>query len=115
MNVNPILKEILSGNITKTNRLIKARIIFVGRKVSPKPIKEEEMQWNNSDGKEEYNNQYKNHRNISKTQSERNVEKLKEREIPRIEHKYRVKKKKRLNVVIEELKQRLQAKVTKIK
>ena len=77
MNVNPILKEILSGNITKTNRLIKAQIIFVGRKVSPKPIKEEEMQWNNSDGKEEYNNQYKNHRNISKTQSERNVEKLK--------------------------------------
>ena len=37
MKVNAILKEIKSDNITKTNRFIKACVIFVGRKVGLKP------------------------------------------------------------------------------
>ena len=38
MKVNAILKEIKSDNITETsNRLIKACVIFVGRKVALKP------------------------------------------------------------------------------
>ena len=47
MKVNAILKEIKSENITETNRLIKACVIFVGRKVGLKsnqrrgnPVKE---------------------------------------------------------------------------
>ena len=47
MKVNAILKEIKSENITDTNRLIKAWVIFVGRKVGLKsnqrrgnPVKE---------------------------------------------------------------------------
>ena len=37
MKVNAVLREIKSDNITKTNRLIKACVIFVGRKVGIKP------------------------------------------------------------------------------
>ena len=37
MKVNAILKEIKSDNITETNRLIKASVIFVGRNVGLKP------------------------------------------------------------------------------
>ena len=37
MKVNAILKEIKSDNITGTNKLIKAFVIFVGRKVGLKP------------------------------------------------------------------------------
>ena len=36
MNVNVILKEVKSDNLTETNRLIKACDIFVGRKVGLK-------------------------------------------------------------------------------
>ena len=36
-NVNTILKEIKSDNITKTNRLIKACVILEGRNVGLKP------------------------------------------------------------------------------
>ena len=36
MKVNAILKEVKSDNITETNRLIKACVIFVGRKVGLK-------------------------------------------------------------------------------
>ena len=37
MKVNTIMKEIKSGNFTETNRLVKACVIFVGRKVDLKP------------------------------------------------------------------------------
>ena len=37
MKVNAILKEIKSDNIIGTNKLIKACVIFVGRKVGLKP------------------------------------------------------------------------------
>ena len=37
MKVNAVLREIKSDNITKTNRLTKACVIFVGRKVCVKP------------------------------------------------------------------------------
>ena len=37
MKVNAIMKEIKSGNFTETNRLVKACVIFVGRKVDLKP------------------------------------------------------------------------------
>ena len=37
MKVNAVLREIKSDNIIKTNRLIKACVIFVGRKVGIKP------------------------------------------------------------------------------
>ena len=55
MEKNAILKEIKSDYITETNRLIRACVIFVGRKVSLKPTQEEEMQWKNTGGKEEEN------------------------------------------------------------
>ena len=37
MKVNAIMKEIKSGSFTETNRLVKACVIFVGRKVDLKP------------------------------------------------------------------------------
>ena len=37
MKVNAIMKDIKSGNFTETNRLVKACVIFVGRKVDLKP------------------------------------------------------------------------------
>ena len=37
MKVNANMKEVKSDNITETNRLIKACVIFVGRKVALKP------------------------------------------------------------------------------
>ena len=37
MKVNAIMKEIKSGNFTETNRLVKACVILVGRKVDLKP------------------------------------------------------------------------------
>ena len=37
MKVNANMKEVKSDNITETNRLIKACVIFVGRKVGLKP------------------------------------------------------------------------------
>ena len=37
MKVNAFLKEIISGNITETNRLTRACVIFVGKKVGLKP------------------------------------------------------------------------------
>ena len=37
MKVNAFLKEIISDNITETNRLTRACVIFVGKKVGLKP------------------------------------------------------------------------------
>ena len=37
MKVNAFLTEIKSGNITETNRLIRACVTFVGKKVGLKP------------------------------------------------------------------------------
>ena len=72
------------------------------------------MQRKNPNRKEEYNSQYKSYGKVLISQSERNVEKSKgKRNYKVIEHKYRIKKK-GLTVVLEELKQRIQAKVTKI-
>ena len=53
MKVNTILKRIKSINVRETNKLIKARAIFVERKVSLKPNERRGMQWKNHGGKEE--------------------------------------------------------------
>ena len=86
MKVNAILKGIKSENITETNRLIRACDMFVRRKV--------DLRLNQRRGnavKEPWRKrgiqqlririQYKSYGNISTSQSERNVEKLKKREI----------------------------------
>ena len=44
MKVNVILKKIKSDNITETNRLIKACVIFVEREVDLNQTKEKDMQ-----------------------------------------------------------------------
>ena len=44
MKVNTILKRIKSINVRETNKLIKARAIFVERKVSLKPNERRGMQ-----------------------------------------------------------------------
>ena len=107
----PVFK---SGSITETNRLIRACAIFVGRKVGLKPNEIEnavkEPRWKR-----------RMQQSIQELQKEIKIlERKKRREIKKkekynvLEHKYGVKKK-GLNVVLEELKQRIQAKATTIK
>ena len=64
MEINAILKGIKSENITETNKLIRASVIFVGRKVGLKPKQRrgnpvEEPWW-----KRRYNSQYNSYGNI---------------------------------------------------
>ena len=47
LEVNAILKEIRSGNITETNRLIRVCAIFVGRKICLKPYQRAKETWTN--------------------------------------------------------------------
>ena len=115
MKINAILKEIKSGNITETNRLIRACAIFVGRKVGLKPKQRRENPVKEPWRKrrmQQLIQELQKHINIlerKKRGETKNKEKYKT-----TEHEYRVKKK-GLNVVLEEVKQRMQAKATKIK
>ena len=71
------------------------------------------MQWKNPGGKEQYNSQkLRKHVNILERVKRGEIKKKKKYKV--IEHTYRVKKK-GLNVVPENLKQRLQTKATEIK
>ena len=105
MKVSANLKEIKSDNITKTNRLIKACVIFVGRKVGLKP-----NQRRGNAVKKPWRE-----RRIQQSIIERKkcgeIKKMEKYKV--IKQKFRVKKK-GLNVVLEELKQRIQTKATEI-
>ena len=115
MKVNAILKRIKSENITETNKLIGACAIFMGRKVGLKPnqrrgnaVKEPWWKRRIPPSIQEL----RKHINILERKKRGEIKKKEKYKV--IEHKYRVKKK-GLNVVLEELKQRIQAKATKIK
>ena len=115
MKVNAILKRIKSENITETNKLIGACAIFVGRKVGLKPnqrkgntVKEPWWKRRIPPSIQEL----RKHINILERKRRGEIKKKEKYKV--IEHKYRVKKK-GLNVVLEELKQRMHAKASKIK
>ena len=115
MKVNAFLTEIKSDKITETNRLIRACVIFVGKKVGLKPnqrrgnvVKET---WWKRRIKQSIQELWK-HINILERKKRGEIKQKQKYKV--IEHKYRVKKK-GLDVVLEELKQRIQAKTTKIK
>ena len=115
MKVNAILKRIKSENITETNKLIGACAIFMGRKVGLKPnqrrgnaVKEPWWKRRIPPSIQEL----RKYINILERKKRGEIKKKEKYKV--IEHKYRVKKK-GLNVVLEELKQRMQAKATKIK
>ena len=116
MEINAILKGIKSENITETNRLIRACAIFVGRKVGLKPKQRrgnpvKEPWWKRRI--QQSIQELRKHINILQRKKRGEIKQKEKYKV--IEHKYRVKKKIQLNVVLEELKQRMQVKATKIK
>ena len=115
MYVNAILKEIKSENIAESNKLIKACAIFVGRKVGLKPNQKRENALTEPWLKRRIHQsiqELRKHINIAERKKRGEIIKKEKDKV--IEHKHRVKEK-ILNVVLEELKQRKQAKATKIK
>ena len=115
MKVNAFLIEIKSDNIIETNRLIRGCFIFVGKKVDIKPNKRRgnavKVPWWRRRIKQSVQELQK-HINILERKKREEIKKKQKYRV--IEDKYRVKKKV-LDVVLEELKQTIQAKVTKIK
>ena len=115
MKINAILKGTKSENITEINRLIRASAIYVGRKVGLKP-----KQRRGNPVKEPWwirriqQSIQELRKHIKILERKKRGETKKKEKYKVIEHKYRVKKK-GLHVVLEELKQRMQAKATKIK
>ena len=115
MKINAILRGIKSENITGTNRLIRACAIFVGRKLGFKPKQRrgnpvKEPWWKTRT--QQSIQELRKHINILERKKRGEIKKKEKYKV--IEHKYRVKKK-GLNVVLKELKQRMQAKATKTK
>ena len=108
MKVNAILKEIKSDNITETNQ-----INLWEENQAPSQTKEE-MQRKSLVAKKitKVNTRVTKHISILERNKREEIKKKEKYKV--IELKYRVKKK-GLNVVLEELKQRIQAKATKIK
>ena len=115
MKVNAFLIEIKSDNIIETNRLIRGCFIFVGEKVDIKPNQRRgnagKVPWWKRRIKQSVQELQK-HINILERKKREEIKKKQKYRV--IEDKYRVKKKV-LDVVLEELKQTIQAKVTKIK
>ena len=115
MKVNAFLIEIKSDNIIETNRLIRGCFIFVGKKVDIKPNQRRgnagKVPWWKRRIKQSVQELQK-HINILERKKREEIKKKQKYRV--IEDKYRVKKKV-LDVVLEELKQTIQAKVTKIK
>ena len=115
MKVNAFLIEIKSDNIIETNRLIRGCSIFVGKKVDIKPNQRRgnamKVPWWKRRIKQSVQELQK-HINILERKKHEEIKKKQKYRV--IEDKYRVKKKV-LDVVLEELKQTIQAKVTKIK
>ena len=115
MKVNAFLTEIISDNVTETNRLTRACVIFVGKKVGLKPNQRranavKEPWWKRRI--KQSVQELQKHINILERKKRGEIKKKKK--YREIEHKYGVKKK-GLNVVLEELKQRIQTKATKTK
>ena len=115
MKVNAILERIKSENITETNKLIGACAIFMGRKVGLKPNQRrgnavKEPWWKRRI--KQSVQELQKHINILERKKREEIKKKQKYRV--IEHKYVVQKKV-LDVVLEELKQRIQAKATKIK
>ena len=108
MKVNAILNEIKSDNITETNQ-----INLWEENQAPSQTKEE-MQRKSLVAKKitKVNTRVTKHISILERKKREEIKKKEKYKV--IELKYRVKKK-GLNVVLEELKQRIQAKATKIK
>ena len=107
MKVNAILKGIKSENITETNRLIRACSVFVGIKVGLKPNQRRRNAVKEPWQKRRIEQSIKSCGNIKILKRKKHGE-IKNKEIYKVtEHKYRTKKK-GLNVVPEEIKQRMQ-------
>ena len=106
--------SIVTDNITATNNLVKACAILIGRKLGLKPrckrIERKEPWW-----KRRINQSIKEiRRHINLLERKRRGDLKKTEKYKMIEQKYKVKSK-GLGIVLEELKQRLQAKSMKIK
>ena len=113
-NVNRVLGNIVKDNITATNNLVKACAILIGRKLGLKPsrkrIEAKEPWW-----KRRINQSIKEiRRHINLFERKRRGDLKKTEKYKIIEQKYKVKSK-GIGIVLEELKQRLQAKSMKIK
>ena len=107
IKINAILKGIKSENIAETNGLIRACATFVGRNVALKPkqrrgnpLKEPWLKKRIQQSIQEL----RKHINILERKKRGEIKKKEKYKV--IEHKYRVKKK-GLNVVLKELKQRM--------
>ena len=113
--INQIIGDIRTVNITQTNRVINAVSIYVAKKMGLKPFsnrrKEQKEPWWKRRILNSIN-MLRKHINI--LERKRNGERIKKTKADMVEAKYRVKAK-GVNVVIEELKQRLKAKSYKVK
>ena len=94
MKVNAIMKEIKSGNFTETNRLVKACVIFVGRKVDLKPNQRrvnvvKKLWWKRRI--QQSIPELRKHINILERKKREHIKKKEKHKV--IELKYRVKKK----------------------
>ena len=116
MKVNAFLTEIKSDYIIETNKLIRACFIFVGKKVGLKPNQRRgnpvKVPWWKQERIKQSVKELQKHINILERKKREEIKKKQKYRV--IEHKYVVQKKV-LDVVLEELKQRIQAKTTKIK
>ena len=115
MKANAFLMETKSDNIMETYRLIRAYVIFMGEKVGLKPNQRrgnamKEPWWKRRI--KQSVQELQKHINILERKKREEIKKKQKYRV--IEHKYVVQKKV-LDVVLEELKQRIQAKTTKIK
>ena len=110
--INCILKHIRTENITDTNILIKAAIVYVGKKIGLKACgskkKESEPWWKRKMKKSI--NKVRKHINISEPHQRGEIK----RKFEELEKRYNIKKK-RIRTVKEELKQRLHAETAKLK
>ena len=112
--INCILKYIRTKNITDTNILTKAVIVYVGKKIGLKACgsknkKESEPWWKR--GKKSIN---KVRKHINILEGHQRGEIWRKEKYEELERKYNIKKK-GIKTVIEELKQRLHAKTAKLK
>ena len=113
--INCILKHIRTENITDTNILIKAVIVYVGKKIGLKACgsknkKESEPWWKRRIKKSI--NKVRKHINILERHQRGEIRRKEKYE--ELERKYNIKKK-GIRTVIEELKQQLHAKTAKLK
>ena len=114
-SINGILKNVATESVTGTNDLLKACAILIGRKVGLKPVRRRANGRKEPWWKRRINQSIKElrkHVNILERKRKGALKRTEKYKL--LEDKYKVKKK-GLGVVLEELKQRLQAKSMKIK